>query len=37
MNAEAAEEYEDLVPAYPERKDHNYYLASEWTQAGEIV
>jgi len=36
MYGEAAEEYEELVKAYPEKIELNYYLAEAYTQEGEI-
>ena len=36
MYGEAAEEYEELIKAYPEKAELNYYLADALTQKGEI-
>ena len=36
MYGEAAEVYEDLVKAWPDKIDLNYYLAEAYTQQGEI-
>ena len=37
MYGEAAEEYEKLVSAYPDKPELNYYLAEALTQEGEIA
>jgi len=36
MFGEAADEYEVLVAAHPEKQEFNYYLAESYTQKGEI-
>lgn len=36
MYAEASAEYEELVKAYPDKPELNYYLADTYTQQGEI-
>ena len=36
MYGEAAEEYESLIKAWPDKIDLNYYLAEAYIQAGEI-
>ncbi len=36
MYGEAVEEYEELVRAYPEKEELNFYLADALTQAGEL-
>jgi tetratricopeptide (TPR) repeat protein len=37
MHAEAVDEYEDLVAAYPEKLELYYYLADAMTQEGDIA
>lgn len=37
MYGEAAEEFQELVKAYPEKAELNYYLADALTQQGEIA